>query len=551
MKLTNYCLIFFISLLSFNMVNAQDATPKDWWLMDNAMDNYQGVSIEKAYDSILKGKKSRTVIVAVIDSGVDAKHEDLESVMWVNKKEIPNNGVDDDRNGYVDDIHGWNFLGGKNGNVEHETLEVTRLYARDKKRFENANAASLSNKDKKMYDKWVKYKEEVEMQQTKAKESLAQFEGFAPFVIGGLESLGKALDGKPLTDENIKMLNMDELDQGAQQGLAIVQNVKAQGMEVEKVEDIISMLNQEGDYYKGRANFMYNPDYDSRDIVGDNYANSYEKGYGNNDVIASDPHHGTHVAGIIGANRKNDVGIKGVADNVQIMAIRILADGDERDKDVANAIIYAVDNGASVINMSFGKGHAWDKKAVDKAVRYAEKNDVLLVHAAGNDGKDNDTTENYPNNFYVKKGLFRKKTKEVKNWLEVGASSPEKGENVAAPFSNYGTENVDIFAPGMKIYSTTPDNTYENQQGTSMASPVVAGVAAVLRSYYPQLTAVQVKEIIMNSSVAVTGQVIKPGTDDEKVAFKELSQAGLINAYNAIQMAEKTKGKKKLSKPKA
>jgi len=308
--------------------------------------------------------------------------------MWVNKGEIPGNGVDDDKNGYVDDINGWNFLGGKNGkNVEHETLEVTRLYAKYKNRFEKADRKDLSKKDKKIYDKWVKWKDEVVEKQEKAQKSLDEFNGYAPFVIGALESFDKALGGKPLTDENIKALNMDELSPDAQQGYAIIQNVQGQGMSVEKVDDVINMLKSEGDYYKGRAEYMYNPDYDSRDIVGDNYADSYEKGYGNNDVIASDPHHGTHVAGIIGADRKNDIGIKGIANNVEIMAIRILADGDERDKDVANAIIYAVDNGATVINMSFGKGHAWDKKAVEKAVRYAEKKDVLLVHAAGNDEK--------------------------------------------------------------------------------------------------------------------------------------------------------------------
>lgn len=551
MKFNSYGLFLVIFLWCTSFASAQDSAPNDWWRLDKQIDNHHGVSIEKAYDTILKGKKSSKVIVAVIDSGVDAKHEDLQNVMWVNQDEIPGNGIDDDKNGYVDDINGWNFLGGKNGNVEHETLEVTRLYAKYKSKFENADRSKLSKKDKKIFDKWEKWKKEVVEKQAKAQKQLDEYNGYAPMVIGALEAIGKVMDGKPVTEENINAINKEELDPSAIQGLSIVQNIKSQGVPVEKVEDVIQMLESEGDYYKGRTMYMYNADYDSRHIVGDNYADSYEKGYGNNDVIASDPHHGTHVAGIIGADRNNDIGIKGIANNVEIMAIRILADGDERDKDVANAIIYAVDNGASVINMSFGKGHAWDKKAVDKAVRYAQKKDVLLVHAAGNDGKDNDTTENYPNDTYIKKGLFRKRTKRVKNWIEVGAASPKKGEEIAAGFSNYGTKNVDIFAPGVQIYSTTPDNTYENQQGTSMASPVVAGVAAVLRSYYPTLSATQVKDIIMKSSVPVTGQVIKPGTKDEKVPFSALSQSGLINAYNAIKMAEKTKGKKKIKRPKA
>ena len=554
MNLTRISLFFYILLLSFVSINAQDSAPQGWWRMDAKMDNFNGVSIEKAYETILKGKASQTVIVAVIDSGVDSKHEDLKNVMWVNKGEVAGNGIDDDKNGYIDDINGWNFLGNKNGkNVVHETLEVTRLYAKYKPKFENANRKKLSKKDKKLYDKYLTYKEEVEKKQKSAQKQLDEFNGYAPFVIGALKAFGKSMEGKPLTKENIANIKSEDLNPEAQQGLAIFQNVQNQGLAVESVDEIVDIFMQEGDHYKGRAEYMYNPDYDSRTIVGDNYADSYEKGYGNNDVIASDPMHGTHVAGIIGADRKNDLGIKGVANNVQIMAIRILADGDERDKDVANAIIYAVDNGATVINMSFGKGHAWDKKAVDKAVKYAQKKDVLLVHAAGNDGKDNDATENYPNDSYAKKRFLRKnKVKYVKNWIEVGASSWEKGEKVAAPFSNYGADKVDVFAPGMQIYSTTPDGTYQNQQGTSMASPVVAGVAAVLRSYYPALTAEQVKDIIMKSSVPVGDQVIKPGTDDEKVSFKSLGQSGgLINAYEALQLAAKTKGKKKISSPKA
>ncbi|MDG1432892.1 MAG: S8 family peptidase [Saprospiraceae bacterium] len=543
MNLTRISLIICIFLSSIVSINAQNSAPQGWWRMDTKMDNYNGVSIEKAYDTILKGKTSQKVIVAVIDSGVDAKHEDLKNVMWINKGEIAGNGIDDDKNGYIDDIYGWNFLGNKNGkNVEHETLEVTRLYAKYKSKFDNANRDKLSKKDKKLFDNYLKYKEEVEKKQKSAQKQLDDFNGYAPFVINALEAFGKSMDGKPLTDENLSSVVPDELSPEEKQGFDILKNVQAQGMAVEKVEDIIDMLNQEGNHYKGRAEFMYNPDYDSRKIVGDNYSDSYEKGYGNNDVIASDPMHGTHVAGIIGADRTNDIGIKGIADNVQIMAIRILADGDERDKDVANAIIYAVDNGASIINMSFGKAHAWDKKAVDKAVKYAEKNDVLLVHAAGNDGKDNDSTENYPNDSYTKKRFLRKnKTKYVNNWIEVGAASWEKAEKIAAPFSNYGAKNVDVFAPGMQIYSTTPDGTYQNQQGTSMASPVVAGVAAVLRSYYPSLTAEQVKNIIMESSVPISDMVIKPGTKDEKVPFKNLGQSGgLINAYEALQIAANT-----------
>ncbi|MEZ5059157.1 MAG: S8 family serine peptidase [Saprospiraceae bacterium] len=297
------------------------------------------------------------------------------------------------------------------------------------------------------------------------------------------------------------------------------------------------------DYFESKFKYHYNPDFNARTIVGDNYFNTYEKGYGNNDVEGPDAGHGTHVAGIIAASRGNGVGMDGVANSVRIMSVRAVPDGDERDKDVANAIIYAVDNGASVINMSFGKGYSWDKEAVDKAVKYAKKKDVLLIHAAGNDSENNDNTDNFPNDNYEKSGWFS--PKKAKNWLEIGALSWKGGENSPATFSNYGKENVDLFAPGVDIYSTIPDQTYASFSGTSMASPVTAGVAAVIRSYYPELTAEQVKEVLMESVVPLEFDVMKPGTE-EKVPFSDLSvTGGVVNVYKAVFLASKTKGKKK------
>ena len=540
----------FLSFFAFTIISfAQDQPAKDWFTQD-ASNGYMGVSNEKAYNTLLKGKASNTVIVAVIDSGVDREHEDLKEVMWVNTDEIPGNGKDDDNNGYVDDINGWNFLGNKDGrNVEHENLEVTRLYAKYDKIFKGVDESNVSSKQKKDFKLYQKVKKEVEEKREKAQKSLAEFEGSVPFLYGALDAFQELMGDTPFSKENIEALEVPSENQQASVGRQILLSVMSQGLELKSVEELKKVFNQEGDHYRNQAEYMYNPEFDSRHIVGDNYANSYEKGYGNGDVKGPDSHHGTHVAGIIGANRRNDVGMKGIADNVQIMGIRILADGDERDKDVANAIIYAVDNGAQVINMSFGKGYSWDKTAVDKAVRYACKKDVLLVHAAGNDGKNNDTSDNFPNDAYAKKKLFGSKV--AKNWVEVGALNWEKGENSAAPFSNYGKDQVDVFAPGMAIYSTTPENTYEFQQGTSMASPVVAGVAAMLRSYFPKLSATQVKDIIMKSSVPINESVIQPGSE-EKVPFKNLSvSGGTINAYNAVKLAERTKGKKKLKKKKA
>ena len=538
-----------ILLMVGTITQAQSSAPENWFNLDKSTDNVHGVSTEKAYKSILKDLKSETVIVAVIDSGVDHEHEDLKDVMWVNADEIPDNNIDDDKNGYVDDIHGWNFIGGKNGkNVDADTYEVTRLYGKYKSKYENANVNTLSKKEKKEYENFLKYKEEVEEKYNDAKAQLDQLDATKTLVMGALDALDKALDGRPMTSEVL-----ETIDGTSDQNLGIALNIVNRAMESgEKVESVDELRNGFNDQVEGAVNhytnqvkYAYNPDFNARAIVGDNYKNSYEKGYGNNDYEGPDAFHGTHVSGIIGAVRNNGIGMDGVANNVRIMTLRAVPNGDERDKDVANAIIYAVDNGASIINMSFGKGYSWDKRAVDLALKYAKKNDVLLVHAAGNSAQSNDVEDNFPTDYYSKKnGKLKKKA--APNWIEVGALSWKSGQDAPATFSNYGKSNVDIFAPGVAIYSTIPDDNYRNAQGTSMAAPVVAGVAAVLRSYFPTLTAVQVKNIIMESSVKSSEKVKLPGSD-ELVPFSQLSvSGGVINVYKAAKKAKMIKGKKKI-----
>jgi len=545
MKVRNWMAILF-SFCLVTMINAQDAVPENWFNLDKSSANVQGVSTEKVYSDILKGKKGKTVIVAVIDSGVDANHEDLKDVMWVNPGEIAGNGIDDDKNGYIDDVHGWNFIGGKDGkNVKEDNLEVARVYKKLNKKYEGKAVTAV--KDKKEYATYLKAKKEIEEGREKAGANLAQYESMKPIILESLSAVGKLLDGKAPTMENIK-----GLDVGANRSLAIgqsvVMDVLGQGgsfASMDEIKEEMSGQLQEGiDHFSNQLAYGLNPDFNARTVIGDNYANQTEKGYGNNDVQGPDARHGTHVAGIIGAVRNNDIGMNGVANNVRIMSIRAVPDGDERDKDVANAIRYAVDNGATVVNMSFGKGFSWNKKVVDDAVRYAAKKDVLLVHAAGNSNMEVEPNNNFPNDKYEKKKFFGKK--KAQNWIEVGALSWKGGEDAVATFSNYDQENVDLFAPGVAIYSTIPDNKYENLQGTSMASPVVAGVAALLRSQFPKLTAKQVKSILMDSVTPLNTQVIKPGSDGEKVPFKTLSvTGGVVNAYKAVQKASKVKGKKK------
>ncbi len=536
-------LVFLVSLFAANMIFAQSSTPENWYNLDPQTDGVSGMSTDKAYKELLKGKKGETVIVAVIDSGVDFEHEDLKDVMWVNPGEIAGNGIDDDNNGYVDDVHGWNFIGGKDGrNVDAENLEVVRVYNQLKKKFEGKDVDKLSKKEKKEYETYKQYEKDINDKREKSGPQFQQFE----MILAGVKNLAKAIGKEPADIKADDLKNFKSEDPMLSGMASNLYNYMAEGA---SYNDIIDEIEGAKKYYDDQYNYNYNPDFDARDIVGDNLEDKTERYYGNNDVEGPDAFHGTHVAGIIAAVRDNDMGINGVASNVLIMSVRTVPNGDERDKDVANAIRYAVDNGASVINMSFGKAPSPYKKVVDDAVRYAAKNDVLLVHAAGNDGKEVKFDNNFPNDKFAKRKLFGPKMAE--NWIEVGAIGPEMDETMTASFSNYSATNVDVFAPGEKIHSTVPGDQYKNAQGTSMASPMVAGVAALLRSYHPDLTAEQVKGIIMDSAVPQTQLVELPGDGEKKVSFKKLSvTGGIVNTYNALKMAENVKGKKKVKNAK-
>lgn len=520
-------MLMLATLLMGMAVFAQDNAPKDWFLRSPA-EGYPGISAKSLYERLPQGVEGKTVIVAVIDSGVDYLHEDLDDVMWVNEDEIPDNGIDDDGNGYVDDIHGWNFIGNAQGeNIHHDNLEVTRLYVKYKEMFDGKDREDVKKKNRDKYDLYLQTKEEV----MSKRESLADQYATYKMVYDIFQQIDETFDQDTVSAEDLKQIETDDmrLKQVAQ---AIAAQVDA-GISFEVQ---LGQVEQAYEYYNAQYNYNYNPDFEPRDLVNDDYSDKKEQYYGNNDVKGPDSRHGTHVAGIIAAERNNDIGMDGVAANVRIMSIRTVPDGDERDKDVANAIRYAVDNGASIINMSFGKGYSPYKEVVDKAVKYARKKDVLLVHAAGNAGQENDFTNNFPHDKFAKRGLFGPKYAD--NWLEIGALNYVMDENMAAPFSNYSAEVVDVFAPGMAIYATTPENTYEFLQGTSMASPVVAGVAAVLRSYFPDLTAEQVKDIIMASAEKKTNMmVVKPGSN-EKVPFSDLSATGgIVNLERAVELA--------------
>jgi len=543
MKYLNFA---FALLISFQLMAQQPAI--DWY--------YSIIQMDEAHNDLLSDKPSTTVVVAVIDSGVDVEHKDLKGNVWINTDEIPGNGLDDDKNGYIDDMHGWNFLGNADGtNVNGETLEITRLYADLRKKYKDANPELLTKKQKIEYDRYIKYKEEVDSKRESNQANADNLKMQKNFVTSMIDGYAKAIGDAEITEEYIDTTSVNipgEFKNAIKELLVQYQAETGKSPTMADIKVVIEEELEAGiDHYESQANYYYNPDFNSRKIIGDDYNDQTERIYGNSDVEGPDAFHGTHVSGIIGAVADNNEGIKGIARDVQIMSIRTVPNGDEHDKDVANAIRYAVDNGASIINMSFGKGHSWNKQVVDDAVRYAEKKDVLLIHAAGNDGKDNDSTDNFPNDKFEKpKGFLFWKKKEAKTWLEVGALSYNTGEGLAASFSNYGAKNVDVFAPGVHMFSTTPDDNYKIAQGTSMAAPVVAGIAAVLRSYYPALTAKQVKSIIMESSTPHNVRVKRPGSD-EMIGFSSLSvSGGTVNLKSAVQLAAKTKGKKKIKKVK-
>ncbi len=535
--LTNSFLFGLFTVIMVPAVTAQDTengqnTSRDWFVGSPDGDRVQGMSVDKAYE-VVKGRKSKTVIVAVIDSGVDIDHEDLQGKIWINEDEIADNGIDDDKNGYVDDRYGWNFIGGAEGNVEVDTYELTRIYADLHKRFDGMDAADVKKKDKKDYDFYMSIKDDFESTYNEAANQYAFYKQLKDNVLRYHTLIKAYLGVDSLTMSDLRDVNTSDSTILAARNLTamIFQNAGADA----DFNAIDAELQDAVEYFGNQVNYAYNVNFDPRSIIGDNYSDPYEKYYGNNDVKGHDPSHGTHVAGIIAANRSNDLGMQGVADNVKIMVIRAVPDGDERDKDVANAIIYAVDNGAQIINMSFGKSYSPYKEAVDKAVKYAEDKGVLLVHAAGNSSKDIDTKDNFPTRRYSS-------GKEAATWLEIGASSSGANEEMVGDFSNYGKNTVDVFAPGVDIYSTTPGNTYASYNGTSMAAPSTAGVAALLMSYYPELNASQVKDILKKSSRKFDNlEVRRPGKED-LVEFSELSiTGGIINAYEAVKMAESMK----------
>ena len=526
-------------LLSFQ-VSAQ--AQKEWQHLSYSQDGIYGVESNRAYDELVKGEPGVKVLVAVIDSGTDIQHEDLNSVLWTNKGEIAGDGIDNDNNGYIDDIHGWSFLGGEGYDVLEETLELTRLYARYSKQFEGKDVKKLSRKEKKEYKKFQKIKADFEKERSEAQEQYDGFNAQIHYFMRNYSLVSSYIDNKSFKFNDLKKINTQDsiINNGVNMFAMILQADTTVSVDV-VMQGMHKKVERTNNYFTEKLEYNLNPEWAPRADKGYDEGDFENFNYGDNTYLV-DPEnniHGTHCAGIIGADRTNEIGMNGIASNVEIMTVRAVPNGDEHDRDIAAAIRYAVDNGARVISMSFGKSYSYNKEGVDAAIKYGVKKGVLFVHAAGNDGKnlDDKKNTNFPN--------VKNSSRNAKAWIEVGASSWKTGEDLPAVFSNYGKKSVDLFAPGVDIYSTFPLNRYEAISGTSMACPAVAGVAALVMSQYPKLSAKQVKTILMKSVTDLKDLDVKQpnGRRDEEekiVKFGSLSKTGgIVNAYEALKLAKK------------
>ncbi|MFN8258463.1 MAG: S8 family serine peptidase [Bacteroidales bacterium] len=493
-----------------------------WQHLDPETDSTLGISTYRAFEYLKNKIPGKEVIVAVIDNGADISHSDLQGQIWVNKGEIAGNGIDDDKNGYIDDINGWNFLGNAKGeNIKRETIELTRLYRKYSTEFKDKDTLKLRETEITDFEKYRKVKAVYLKNVKDKKEEIKFYEMLVDAAKISDKRLKSYLKKDSYSIDDLKLIN----DTASLIGKTAIfmEGLLKDGYTIQKLESILNNNRQD---LETRLNPEFNP---RKSIIGDNPDEMKYTGYGNNQVNAQGPAHGTGVASIIGA-LNNDFGIDGVARKVKLMIIRILPNGDEYDKDVALAILYAIKNKAEIINCSFGKLWSANPEFVEIAMKEAEKNGVLIVHAAGNDGFNNDSINTYPTGVYSN-------GKRAGNWLNVGASTQKDNEKLVAWFSNYGRKTVDVFAPGYEIYNAILGNSYASEGGTSIAAPVVAGMAAVLKSYFPALTAEQIKKIIIKSAyIPSTKEIMVRKT---KLKFAEMSvSGGIANLYRAVLFAE-------------
>lgn len=509
-----------------SLMLATESAPEDWQHRNLEAGDLPGIGTDDAYTSVLAGlEPKQEVVVAVIDSGIDIDHEDLDGNIWTNEDEIPDNGIDDDENGYVDDVHGWNFLGGPDGeNIDHAPMELTRMVRSMTDQFKGIDSTTVSEDNRAEFERYLDLRSKLDDMRESKKQEYSNVRNAYEAMNYATQLLETELGSDSVSVSQVQEINSPRRD--LQRARDIYLYFAQNDLKLDDIEKYKTDVEEQLQY-------GYDLSFDPRPIVGDNPEDLSERFYGNNDVTGPDAFHGTHVAGIIAAERDNGRGMNGIAQSTRIMVLRAVPNGDERDKDVANAIRYAADNGAHIVNMSFGKDYSPEKQAVDAAVRHADSLGVLMIHAAGNDGANIDSTDNFPSDTYLDGG-------QPDGWITVGASNWEGGNTLAASFSNYGAERVDLFAPGVDIYSTTPDQSYDRVPGTSMAAPMVSGVAALVMAYYPELSASEVRSLLLSTTTQFPRQEVTVPGGEEMVPFSSLSASGgIVNVAAALREAAK------------
>ncbi|MBC8753557.1 S8 family serine peptidase [Kordia sp. YSTF-M3] len=516
-----------------------DANLENWHHKDIMKDTIPGISIEKAYEKLLSNKKEKKkIVVALIDSELDIDHEDLKNQIWFNKNEIPNNGIDDDENGYVDDINGWNYIGTNlKDEVPYTSLSSTRIIKKYKSKFKDLPIEKIDSKDIKHYKKYLDALRIYNLEMKIRNDDIAMYNR----MIKKHNAADKFLDS--VFKGNYSLKQLDSLKNVSDKKEKTYDHANNMHYYL-KYDYNPNWLNNQIIYQTKAINTLLSFDYNDRSTTNDDPYNLQDISYGNNNIQGTRKlKHATKVASILGASRGNNIGIDGIIDSIKIMSLGVTAAGDEFDKDIALAIRYAVDNGATIINMSIGRELSLYPEWVDDAMKYAASKDVLIITSAGNNGYNLDEKTNYPNDSYDSKEF-------ITNFIKVGSISYKLDSTLVNNYSNYGKKEVDVFAPGTAIYTNTRSNP-SFTSGTSYSTPIVTGIAALIRAYYPNLSAAEVKEIILKSGIELDVLVFKPFPDGEKkdpkkVPFSSLSKSGkIVNAYNALLMAEEVSKKKK------
>lgn len=529
-------LLFVLLYVCVLCVSAQ--TPLDWHLRSLGPDSIWGAGIEKAYQ-MLDGKKAKKKVrVAVISRGFDMEHEDLVDVLWTNKKEKPGNGSDDDKNGYIDDVHGWNFLGTKDGrDVIYTSEAISREFDKIRARFEELDAKgrsrTLAEKDE--------YMQYLNLARESKIEGMYMSTILAKNIAKGMEEINQKLheaypnDSDFTYEQFLKIVPAPEtLD--SLNDIAYNVNMLIWGFSQKQMwSDRYKTRYDNAQSYEKQYQDLKARQKDERGMIGDNMNDINDAQYGNANLLTGNPSVGTGLAGVIAAKRGNDIGIDGIADNAELMLIRAVPEGDGYDKDIAVAIRYAIKNGADIILIATHKKVAEDKDIVRLALEEAEQEDILIVHAVGESPRDIDNNPTYPSGLKEDGSYYN-------NFINVAASNVN---GLPLSLSNYGKKNVDLFAPGVDVYSCDAGDNYFKLTGTNASAAVVTGVAALIKSRFPKLTASQIKEIIVSTATnAPTEGVFYPfvseaSNETPKTAqYSDLCRSGgIIDAAAAVQKA--------------